>query len=80
MLFQPTTRELIMLTVVILICAMATPLDECTEKTAERVVVLPEHPVVCSVPTNEEFMASLVDMIKEGEEYLRIECRDEWRV
>lgn len=69
-----------MITVLILVCAMSTPSDECNEKTARNVIVLPEHPVICSLPTSEEFMGSLADMVHEGEDYLRIECREEHRV
>jgi len=69
-----------MLTVIILICSMATAHDDCTEKTAVRVIALPEHPAVCSLPAPEELLGRLADMIHEGEEYAKIECLNGRRV
>lgn len=66
--------------VLILICSIAIPTDDCTEKTARNVVALPEHPIVCTGIDAMEYAGQLADMIEEGKEYAKVICQNGRRV
>ena len=61
---------------VALICALATPPGDCTRETALQVINLPSAPneLGCMYPA-QATVAGLAIAPREGEEYLKTECR-----